>query len=132
MQTSKIMSTPIVPITEDPKTAGLVALLEAKFGPNWSTTVAGSIGGTLIAAVSVLSANPGLLPMLGVPENISHGIQAFCGLVGGISLALTGILAKSRNVTGGTVPSTAEAAVRVEETKQIEANQAIEDIKSSS
>jgi hypothetical protein len=81
------------------------------FGPNWKTTVAGWIT-ALAAAIAV---KPDLIAFL--PDSFEKTVSGIAGLIAIVAGGTFAAVAKDRSVTGGTVPQTHEAEVRIDEKK---------------
>jgi hypothetical protein len=79
------------------------------FGPNWKTTVTGWIT-TLALAIAV---KPDLIAFL--PDSFEKTASGIAGLIAVVAAGTFAAVSKDRNVTGGTVPQTPEAEVRVDE-----------------
>ena len=61
-----------------------------------------------------MAALPNLLPLFGIASFGHIGSVSVSQLISGVGIAALGMSAKDRNVTGGTVPQTAEAEKRVQ------------------
>jgi len=86
--------------------------IEKWLGVNWRTTLWGYI--TLVSMV--IAANPFSIDFL--PDEIEKYVKGFASLIAIISGGATVSNMKDKQVTGGQVPSTHEAAVRIEEDKK--------------
>jgi hypothetical protein len=84
------------------------AMFEKLLGPNWETTV----WGTVTAVCGAVAAQPELLDFLppDTKEKV-HGVATFIAVVSGTAFAAK---VKSANVTGGNVAATKEAEKRVD------------------
>jgi len=82
--------------------------LEKHLGPSWRTTLWGYV--TLISGVIAL--NPFTVDFF--PEEIAKYIKGVAGLIAIISGKLTVENMKDKSVTGGNIPSTHEAEIRVQ------------------
>ena len=78
------------------------------FGPNWKTTVFGWIT-ALAAAIAI---KPDLIAFL--PDSFEHTVSGIAGLIAVVAGGTFATVAKDRSVTGGTVPQTPEAEVRID------------------
>ena len=76
------------------------------FDKNWKTTLAGAVPGILVFLYDFIK---------GLQAGQEFDAKT---MIIGLSLALLGYYAKSKDVTGGTVPSTPEAEIRVQQFKQ--------------
>jgi hypothetical protein len=83
--------------------------MEKIFGPNWRTTVSGWIT-TLAAAIAI---RPELIAFL--PDKFEDTVSGVAELIAFVAGGTFAAVSKDRHVTGGTVPQTPEAEVRINE-----------------
>jgi hypothetical protein len=88
------------------------------FGPNWQTLISG-IGAAIFSLLTVLSALPYTIGEAAsiIPPEWKGKVFGLCAISTAILKTWNSIQQKDKNVTGGSVPQTIEAAERIEEGK---------------
>ena len=87
----------------------MTKFLEKIFGASWRT----SLWGWICAASATVAAQPSLLQELGLPENMTVVIGKIAIAIAAISGGTAFQMTKDKRVTGGDIPASREAAIRV-------------------
>lgn len=89
----------------------IIEMIEFIFGPNWRT----SLWGSICVTCATISFYPKSVEFL--PDQIESFVVGLCGLVATVTGYATVLNMKDKNVTGGNIPSTQEAKKRLTNVK---------------